>query len=335
MGEPMSKTPVLIVCNPESDLGGKIQDALGMLPDALLLWATDLPGVEWHLQQSQNLAFVVIDKALEAPSDNAIAECARASDKGDVVPLVFVLDEIQEAESLYNAFDSGVVDCLPVSISTNVLKNKALLFFEMYNLRARFEQQTVDCDAKILEIEVLHQELEEKRCRLEQLSSLDSLTGLFNRYYFDENLQKEWRQSRRESDPLTLLFIDVDYLKVYNRHYGHAEGDDCLREMAGILYRTLLRPVDIIARYGGDQFAVILPCTDGAGAELVAKRMMESVVSLQRENVASQVSSFVTISIGGTMMRPSSAMKLQDFIDKAESALAEAKDAGRNRICLV
>jgi len=331
----MSKTPVLIVCNPESDLGEKIQEALGMLPEAQLLWATDLPGVEWHLQQSQNLAFVVVDKTLKGMGGNTIVECVRASDKGDTVPIVFIIEEMREAEHLYSVFGSGVVDCLPVSISTNVLKNKALLFFEMYSLRARFEQQAVDCDAKILEIEVLHQELEEKRCRLEQLSSLDPLTGLFNRYYFDENLQKEWRQASRESDPLTLLFIDVDYLKVYNAHYGHAEGDDCLREMAGVLYRTLLRPVDIIARYGGDQFAVILPSTDAAGAELVAKRMMGSVVSLERENVASQVSSFVTISIGGTMLRPSSVMKLHDFIDKAESALTGAKTAGRNRICLV
>lgn len=331
----MNKTPVLIVCNPESDLGERVQDALGILPGVQLLWATDLPGVEWHLQQRQQLAFVVIDKTLEGLGDNAIAECVRASDKGDTVPLVFIIKEMHEAELLYNTFDSGVVDCLSMPISKNILKNKALLFFETHSLRARVKQQAVDCDAKILEIEVLHQELEEKRCRLEELSSLDPLTGLFNRYYFDENLQKEWRQARRVGDPLTLLFIDVDYLKVYNAHYGHVEGDDCLREMAGVLYRTLLRPVDIIARYGGDQFAVILPSTDGAGAELVAKRMMESVVSLERENVASQVSAFVTISIGGTMRRPSSAMKLQDFIDEAENALAEAKTAGRNRICLV
>ena len=331
----MSKTSVLIVCNPESDLGEKIQEALGMLPEAELLWATDLPGVEWHLQQGQNLAFVVIDQALEALADNAVAGCVRASDKGGDLPLVFIIKEMQEEEHLYNAFGSGVVDCLPVPLSGTILKNKALLFLEMFNLRTRVAQQAVECDAKILEIEVLHQELEEKRCRLEQLSSLDPLTGLFNRYYFDENLQKEWRQAVRENDPLALLFIDVDYLKAYNAHYGHAEGDDCLREMAGVLYRTLLRPVDIIARYGGDQFAVILPCTSAVGAELVAKRMMDSVVSLERENVVSQVSSFVTISIGGAMVCPSSATKPQGFINKAEDALAEAKMAGRNCIRLV
>ncbi len=331
----MSKAPVLIVCNPESDLGKKTQDVLGMLPEAQLLWASDMPGLEWHLQQRQDVAFVVVDTTTKGQADSAIAECIRGSDKGGIVPLLFIIGEMSEADQLYRAFGPGVVDCLTVPISTNILKSKALLYFELYGLRTRVEQQVVDCDAKILEIEVLHQELEEKRYRSEQLSSLDSLTGLFNRYYFDENLQKEWRQAVRENDPLVLLFIDVDYLKVYNAHYGHADGDDCLREMAGVLYRTLLRPVDIIARYGGDQFAVILPGTDAAGAALVAKRMKGRVVSLERENVASLVSAFVTISIGATMIRPSSGMKLQDFIDKAESALAEAKSAGRNRVCIL
>ena len=331
----MSKTPVLIVCNPESDLGKKVQDVLSMLPDVQLLWATDLPGLEWQLQQRQDIAFVVIDQTTKGRSDNTIAECIRGSDSGATVPLLFIIGEMSEADHLYRDFGPAVVECLPGLISTNILKSKALLYLELYSLRARVEQKCVDCDAKKLEIEVLHQELDEKRYRTEQLSSLDSLTGLFNRYYFDQNLQKEWRQAVRENDPLVLLFIDVDYLKVYNAHYGHADGDDCLREMAGVLYRTLMRPVDIIARYGGDQFAVILPITDGAGAALVAKRMMGSVESLERENTVSLVSAFVTISIGGTMIRPSSGMKLQDFIDKAESALAEAKGAGRNRICIL
>ena len=150
----MSKTPVLIVCNPESDLGEKIQDVLGMLPEAQLLWASDMPGLEWHLQQGQDVAFVVVDTTTESQADNAIAECIRGSDKGGTVPLLFVIGEMSEAGQLYRAFGPGVVDCLPVPISINILKSKALLYFELYSLRARVTQQVVDCDAKILEIEV-------------------------------------------------------------------------------------------------------------------------------------------------------------------------------------
>ena len=99
----MSKTPVLIVCNPESDLGEKVQDVLGMLPEAELLWASDMPGLEWHLQQRQDVAFVVVDKTTQGQVDNTIAECIRGSDTGGTVPLLFIMGEMSEADQLYGA----------------------------------------------------------------------------------------------------------------------------------------------------------------------------------------------------------------------------------------
>ena len=330
----MEKIPVLIICDPESELGEKILDTLSILSFVKVQWAVDLSGVELQLQQVANFAFVVIDNTTNRHNSSVIAQCIRDSDKENPIPLFFVIGEMDDVDHLYNVFGSGVVDYLFEPISANILKNKAQLFCELHRLKFRVEQQAVDFDAKILEFEVLHKELEEKRYRLEQLSSIDSLTGLFNRYYFDENLHKEWRQAVRENDLLSLLFIDVDYLKVFNEYYGHREGDDCLREMAGVLYHALLRPVDIVARYGGDQFAAILPNTDALGASLVAKRMMENVSSLKRENFASLASTFVTISIGGATALPTARENIHNFIDKADNALTEAKMAGRNRICL-
>lgn len=331
MSSPLEKIPVLIVCDAGSDLKRTVLDALSILPDVELVFAVDLHGVELQLQDHA-FAFVVLDKTVKGEGA-VFAECIRRSAQGKTLPLLFTIEEKEDADHLYSLFGSGFVDCLPLPISVKILKNRGQLLVELHRLKRQVEIQAADYDAKILELEVLHQELDEKSHRLELLSSLDTLTGLFNRYYFDDNLQKEWRQAVRENVPLSLLFIDVDYLKAFNGYYGHEEGDDCLREMAGILYQTLLRPVDIIARYGGDQFAVILPGTDVAGARLVAKRMMENVASLNRVNAVSPVSDCVTISVGGATTRPSTSEKARNFIDKAEKALAEAKAAGRNRIC--
>lgn len=325
------KTPVLIVCDSGSGAGKTVRDTLTRFSDVELMWSTDLFEVERQLS-AYHFAFVVIDTTMEGLDYRSIGDSVRASDKGYSVPLVFILQDMEDVEHLYRVFGTAAVDCLSLPLSVNLVKNRAQLLLELYRLNRRLDRQKTDFDATVLELEVLHQELEEKRHSLELFTSLDGLTGLFNRYYFDENLHKEWRQALRENEPLSLLFLDVDYLKAYNEHYGHAEGDDCLREIAGVLYHSLLRPVDIVARYGGDQFAVILPGTDMAGAGRVARRMMENVTSLKRVNIVSPASDCVTISIGYATILPFAGDKIESFTAKAEQALAKAKAAGRNRI---
>ncbi|MFT5697196.1 MAG: diguanylate cyclase (GGDEF)-like protein [Desulforhopalus sp.] len=328
----MEKIPVLILCNPEGTLGKLVVKVIDNEPGAELVWARDARSVETQFQ-GRDYAFVIIDFTAKGLGYLGTTECVRELARQETSPLLFLVDGVETGDSLCRDYGSGLVDCLPLPVPVNILTGKTRLFFELYRLKKRVASQTTDFDAKMLELEVLQQELKENKHRLELFSSLDNITGLFNRYYFDENLQKEWRQAVRENEPLSLLFIDVDYLKAYNEYYGYVEGDDCLRALAGSLHRTLLRPVDIVARYGGDQFAAILPNTNKDGAGLVAKRMMETVSSLNRKNEASPLTGAVTISIGGATILPSAKEKVQILIAKAQQALGEAKTAGRNRIC--
>ncbi len=199
-------------------------------------------------------------------------------------------------------------------------------------LHRQLEEKTRELDGKNLELEVLQKELEEKNDKLEQLSSLDGLTGLFNRRYFDANLVKEWKQALRTHTPLSLLIVDIDHFKGYNDRYGHLEGDECLRKVAQALYEALLRPIDIVARYGGEEFTAILPDTDREGAELVARRMMEQVERLDIPHSGGAVTGRVTVSIGATTLVPSGRLSANTLLEYADKALHEAKEAGRNTL---
>jgi diguanylate cyclase (GGDEF)-like protein len=235
-----------------------------------------------------------------------------------------------DREHMFKGYDSGAVDYLFKPLEPQILKRKVGIFLELHLQRQQLEEKTRELDAKILELEVLHKELEEKNAKLELLSSLDGLTGLFNRRYFDDNLLKEWKQAIRDSTSLSLLIVDIDYFKDYNDYYGHLEGDDCLRRVAQSLYEALLRPTDIVARYGGEEFTVILPNTGSEGAEKVAKRMMDFVARLDIVHKTSSVAETVTISIGVSSILPTGKLAVTSLLDRADKALYQAKEEGRN-----
>jgi diguanylate cyclase (GGDEF)-like protein len=168
----------------------------------------------------------------------------------------------------------------------------------------------------------------------ESLVIFDDLTGIANRRYFNRYLSQEWLRSRREALPLSLLICDLDFFKAYNDYYGHQAGDDCLRQVAGVLSRTLKRPADLVARYGGEELAVVLPNTDSQGAETVAEELCLAVRGLQIPHHLSEVSPHVTISIGISTLVPTQETILENLIVAADLALYRAKATGRNRYCL-
>lgn len=158
----------------------------------------------------------------------------------------------------------------------------------------------------------------------------DPLTGIANRRLFDEQMQLEWNRAIRNDRPLALLMVDVDSFKAFNDCYGHVAGDKCLRRVATVLSGRARRAEDFVARYGGEEFAVILPGTDLHTAERIGEAMRVSIEDLGISHEHSDTAKVVTASIGVSVVVPRKGHSPEELINEADSALYEAKDAGRN-----
>nr|WP_279653808.1 diguanylate cyclase [Pseudomonas morbosilactucae] len=166
---------------------------------------------------------------------------------------------------------------------------------------------------------------------LEVLASEDKLTGLANRRRFDAFLDVEFQRAKRSGLPLSLILIDVDFFKRYNDHYGHLAGDECLKNISRLIQACVGRPGDMVARYGGEEIAVVLPNTDEAGARRVAEAIRHDI---ERAGLPHQGSplGMITVSAGGaTCLGADETCHQERLIELADQALYAAKSAGRNR----
>ena len=168
---------------------------------------------------------------------------------------------------------------------------------------------------------------------LKRLVFIDALTHAFNRRYFDERLAEAWGRAQRTGRPLGLILIDVDYFKQFNDVNGHQRGDDALRQVAQALKGTILRPSDVVCRYGGEEFACLLPDTDLDGALQVAQRMKLAVRDLAIGHPASAVAEVLTISAGVAVRTPTSRGDAAALLALADAQLYRAKAEGRARVC--
>lgn len=164
------------------------------------------------------------------------------------------------------------------------------------------------------------------------LSVIDGLTGISNRRHFDQTIDQEWGQAMRNSTSLSLILFDIDYFKAFNDTYGHLGGDECLKQIGKILSKVIQRPRDFVGRYGGEEFAVILPETNEEGAMNIAEKIKLTIGSLKIPHKGSKVHPYVTVSIGIATMIPSQSTSVNDLIEQADKGLYEAKKCGRNQI---
>jgi len=177
-----------------------------------------------------------------------------------------------------------------------------------------------------------HVELKRRGDLLETLSMRDGLTGIANRRRFDDCLGRAWRQSLRGATPLSLIMADIDHFKAYNDTYGHLAGDECLRAVATSLASALKRPGDLAARFGGEEFAMVMEETSLGGATHLAETMREAVAGLGMEHRDSSVAAIVTITLGVASAVPRPGLGPDALLRLADYKLYEAKLAGRNRV---
>ncbi|PZO44317.1 MAG: hypothetical protein DCF17_04440 [Shackletoniella antarctica] len=177
----------------------------------------------------------------------------------------------------------------------------------------------------------LYQHIQTANRQLEHLATHDGLTQLANRRSFDIHLQQEWSRLLRDQAPLSLILCDIDYFKPYNDTYGHPAGDVCLQQVAQALEQVAQRPADLVARYGGEEFTIVLPDTDLAGAEAIARAIQQALAELGLYHGASPLGQHITLSLGIASVIPTAGQKAQTLIDQADAALYTAKQQGRDR----
>lgn len=175
-------------------------------------------------------------------------------------------------------------------------------------------------------------ELEAATERLAQLSREDALTGVANRRRLDEALEEEWRRASRQHSPLAMLLLDVDCFKAYNDHLGHLAGDTCLKAVAGTVADAHRRAGEVVARFGGEEFAVLLPGVSQENARAAAEDLRQRVQRLDLPHPGSSVASVVTVSVGVAWVLPEGEGSVTDLLVAADRSLYRAKAAGRNRV---
>ncbi|GEM49145.1 GGDEF domain-containing protein [Deinococcus cellulosilyticus] len=201
------------------------------------------------------------------------------------------------------------------------------------DLRNRAQAEELRKANEELEVRIRERthELARANEQLQELTIRDGLTGIFNRRHFDERLEQEVRRLPRSEKPLGLLLCDIDFFKRYNDHYGHPQGDLCLKQVARLLQDTFRRAGDVVARYGGEEFAVILPNTSLEQLSHLSQRLREQLLQLALPHAFSEVAPHVTLSVGGVQATREDAITAQGLIQAADQAMYCSKHSGRNR----
>lgn len=210
---------------------------------------------------------------------------------------------------------------------------QANITFMLYGcyLLERVSRQSFLIDQQEAEMDA---ELHETTDQLARIAQEDALTGLANRRCFTDHLRRTHERACREGEVLALLMIDVDHFKAYNDRYGHPAGDECLRRVAQALAAGMRQADSLVARWGGEEFAIILPGADGAQALAVADHLLATVRACAIAHEASQVASVVTLSIGVAVWSPGHEASQARLLAVADDALYHSKTTGRNRVTL-
>ncbi len=225
---------------------------------------------------------------------------------------ILIITGLEDESTINWAFQVGATDYITKPINAAILRQRVRLLIE----RSR-----------------LFRELEEANRKLHDLATIDGLTQVFNRRFFDDYLTREWLRSIREGLPLSLILCDIDYFKLYNDTYGHVAGDICLKKVAHAVNQAASRAADITSRYGGEEFAVILPNTSVKGAIHVAQRIQTNIEALALPHKASATSEYITVSQGIASIIPQRNNAIDEIMLAADHFLYQAKKRGRNQYC--
>lgn len=197
------------------------------------------------------------------------------------------------------------------------------MYHVMQQMQTTIEQQTE-------QLQQLNQRLKLANQQLAKLAELDELTQVVNRRHLKKFLAQEWIHHQQFAKPLSVIMCDVDHFKAYNDTYGHLAGDRCLAQVAQALREVIRQNSDLVSRYGGEEFLVVLPNTNQQGAECVAKKIINKLNNLRLPHSSSSTSDYVTLSLGLATIVPNGDVSINTLLSMADYCLYQAKQKGRN-----
>lgn len=273
------------------------------------------------------------------PYDNLLAEAQSVRNKMILIGFICFVCAIVLAYIISRSISTPLKKLVGIMKETETGNYKIRMAHEgrdeLTVLSQKFNEMasTIDHEYALLEERVAErtQDLEQANRKLAALSMTDGLTGIPNRRRFDDALAAEWQRAARAGQPLALIMLDVDFFKNYNDHYGHQEGDICLRKVARVLQSHARRASDLAARYGGEEFVMLAPDTDADSALKLAESVRQALEALALPHLQSPLGC-VTCSIGVAVLEPDENQTPEMFIRMADKAMYRAKAQGRNQV---
>jgi diguanylate cyclase (GGDEF)-like protein len=260
---------------------------------------------------------ILLDVMMEGIDGFETCRQLKVNHKTEHIPVIFIT-ALGDTEDKVKGLSLGAADYITKPFQDLEVLARVRVHLQLQLLTQKIIQQ--------------NQKLEKANKQLQYLVNFDGLTQVGNRRYFDRYIQQEWSRLQRERLPLSLILCDIDYFKNYNDYYGHLVGDDCLKKVARALKTSIKRSSDLVCRYGGEEFAIILPNTPLSGAIEVARSMQEIVRNLNLAHPRSPINSNITLSLGISSQIPSPQSSVKLLINAADVALYDAKKQGRDRL---
>lgn len=299
--KPISKCQVLIVDDDEI-IRLTLEAMLTEYVEVVTLSESDavIPFCQTHIPD-----LILLDVQMPGMSGLELCEIIKSHPATEHIPVIFITSTY-DVQSQNNCWEAGANDFIAKPVNASTLFHR------------------------------VHNHLENK-LRLEALIKLtykDVLTGAYNRLYLKDEASSSFKQCKREGSVYSLLMLDIDYFKLYNDFYGHLEGDACLKDIAAVLTSAVKRPQDVVIRFGGEEFLILLPFTDHVGADAICREICSKLGDINIPHDLSPLNR-VSVSIGGITCIPSQTTTLEMLLKQADEALYEVKRANKNNFKLV